>query len=234
MGIPSQKPDPGRRKRIPKWDYFSIPNGKTTLGFLAAHPTGAYGHQVPHFKPCRHRMSLRTLKCALCEAHGEPIWRGFTPYYDQQYTRRFVVIPQELEESVCEISPKEQIELSRASSMRAPVVVKAKLWRTTPLPPSADRDAPFDMMDFLVGILWKDPVLIRFHQGLPVTDSDTAVTPHVVEESPTGNAVLDAMEREGPCRVTLGGRFLNGPDPLKGIGTLPDGSPGRNGKHKPK
>jgi hypothetical protein len=161
--IRSQKPTPEKGcAKVWKWDYEAPENGKSTVGFLAGPPCGCWVHFTFGSKPCRRKMTKSKLVCPFCEDKWEPVWRGYVPYYDREYVRRFVVITEDYYESVNEIELHAQIRLSRDKDTHAPVVIRPDTWRTQPLPTKADRAEPVDLMPFLCRVLWKDAELTEY------------------------------------------------------------------------
>jgi hypothetical protein len=199
MAIASQEPNPGRKRGVQRWTYLRLPNGQKTVGFLAGFPFGVYCHHHFHDLPCRAKASDGRLACKLCEALGEPIWRGFTPYYDAEYLPCFTIITDDYLESVRELGPFQMVEMSRAAAKKSPVVIRPKLWRTQPIPPSPGRVFPVNLADFLFGILWKDAELQRYHVSAALKASDKALSQPAVPPSvgmvPNPDAALDAATR---------------------------------------
>lgn len=171
---PKKNPLGGKETR---WSYQQVEKGKSVFGWLAGPPTGVYTHHAGATKPCRRLMTNGKLTCPYCESKYVPVWRGYTPFYDTEYTRRFVLISEDYEESVSEIPHLAMIALSRGKGPRDPVVIKPNMWRTTPLPDNSERAKPVDLRLFLLR-LWKDVELQQWSLGqtpaLPRTVAEIA------------------------------------------------------------
>lgn len=163
MSIRPQTPDPGKKSGIQRWDYLPIPNGTKTQGWIAGPPTGVFVHRDGTDKPCRSKLTDGTLICPYCTI-GKPVtWRGATPFYSPVYTRHWCWTTQDHKEYNDTLPHLAQIVLSRAKSKCAPVVIRAEVWRASPLPDSAERMRRMNLMDFLIGVLWDDADLQAFH-----------------------------------------------------------------------
>lgn len=150
--------------RSHRWVYLPLKNGATANGFLAGPVVGVWCHWMGRSRPCRRLMSDGALSCAMCADAQEPDWRGYVPFYSAEYVRMFTVITADYLESVREIPLHAQIKMARGRNKHDPVVIRPDLWRTTPLPPAADRDAAADLVPFLLK-MWKDAELIEWHLG---------------------------------------------------------------------
>lgn len=141
--------------------YQPIANKASVVGFMAGKPVGVFTHYAGATKPCKRLVTGSQLVCPFCEAKHTPVWRGYVPFYDQEYTRRFVLIPEDYYESVCEIPHLAQIRLSRGKGSREPIVIAPHNWRITPIPAIPERAAEVDLIPFLPRI-WKDDELIAW------------------------------------------------------------------------
>lgn len=147
-----------RKKSVKRWEYHEVPNGSSVCGWLAGKVFWCLCHHVGHSKPCKRYLTKSELVCGFCEAGMEQVWRGYTPFYDRDYKRRFVLLPEDQEEQADEIRHLMQVRISRGKSMRDALVMRAENWRTTPLPESSERAFPIDIAPFLLQ-LWKDEEL---------------------------------------------------------------------------
>lgn len=160
--LQSQEPDPrGQTGSVTRWQYTPIRCGTSCNGYLAGHPWGTWVHWIGQSKPCKNKITGGALACNYCAANERAVWRGYTPWYDREYTRRLVLITEDYLEAVREIGPHAQIEIARGKNVRDPVVVREKLWGTKPLPPASDRAWPADL-SALVLRLWRDAELIAW------------------------------------------------------------------------
>ncbi len=158
---------PGKKTApIKKWDYQPIPNGTSTVGFLAGPPIPCATHYVGATKPCKREMTESAYVCPYCESGKEIEWRAYVPFYSREYIELFVLINDDYLESVEEIPLHAQIRLSRAKPQKSPIVIRMENHSTRGLPPAAKRALPVDMMPFLVHTLWKDKDIIAYSNGV--------------------------------------------------------------------
>lgn len=229
----SRRPDPKKGNGARAiWSYQEVGNGCSTVGYLAGPTYGVYTHYVGHTRPCRREFTNSTLVCAHCESGEEPVWKGYVPYYDRDLIRRFVLISQEIEESVEAIPLHAQIRIARAKSSKAAVIVRQENWTVKNMPYSALRAAGVDIEGALL-LIWKDPELHAFVRK--VSPSDLI------------NAKLKPPSRDDAKQEELEFSLKNARDRLKQreqaeslIGEslenlLPlDAKPTKNGKHSTK
>lgn len=162
--VSSEKPeDTPRKKGVHKWDYHPVPNKANGRGWKAGDPFGAwvhYEHKKSHV--CAEKMSKKALPCAWCSRGIIPDWRGYVPWYDEQYTRRFSLITYPYYESVCEIPHLAHIVLRRGVKQTEPVVITAEAWTPKPIPYSSVRAEVVCLGQFLVHVLWGNEALTKW------------------------------------------------------------------------
>jgi len=135
--IKSRNPEDRPEKKIKKakWDHNRVPAGSQWRGWIAGEPFGVWVH---YFKsgsqPCLTEMTNHEVACPHCAGGLVPDWRGYTPYYDEQYTPWFVMITFEYYESVLEIPHLAPILIRRGKVATDPIIIEQKPWRTTPIP----------------------------------------------------------------------------------------------------
>lgn len=110
-------------------------------------------------------MTASALICHHCDQRIKSAWRGYVPYYDEEYTRRFVLIAPEYLEAVTEIEHLAPIVVTRGKSKIEPVVIRPKIWRTQPIPHSTERERPVDLALFCVRVLWCDDILAAWDKA---------------------------------------------------------------------
>jgi len=230
----SQEPDPAPRSEDRrKWDYVSVPNGGSIVGYLAGYPFGVHTHHVGHTKPCKRRMTHSALVCPFCEGGLAPVWRGYTPIYDREYLPRYVLITQDYLESVREIPVHAQVRISRAKPEKSPPIIRPELWTPKALPLGHGRDREPDLLPSLLRT-WKDDELKRWclsqTPALPQTETPKPTLverPEDVIGGDVGRKVLEKL-------LKLEGHNGRGDAEPKPIGELV-GPPHQNGKpRKPK
>lgn len=211
--------------------YQPIANGASVTGWKAGQPVGVYTHFSGGTKPCRRRMTGSALVCPFCEANQSPIWRGYVPYYDPEYVRRFVLISEDHLEACEEIGHLSQIRISRAKGSRQPVVMSACNWRVASIPPSKDREQPVDLMPFLLK-LWKDEELAKYASAqADITSIEHrdrhAVVPPAIEARRKSAAALPPEKR---FVVKTDDELVPLSELLPNLSAMKNG---KNGKHKP-
>lgn len=204
---------PGKNRQkdyIRKWTYNPVPCGSQHKGFLAGKPFGVYVHFVNRLSvPCRQEMSDGGVFCKHCEAGLVPDWRGYTPYYDEQYTPNFVLVTYPYYESVCEIEHLACVVVKRGRMKTDPVVITNSAWRTTPIPFSKERVEPVDLADFLLRVLWKDEPLMEWVQKqkykAPVAPEPVTMTDMVKDHGLANMQRLMDRERQEKDAVVHAG-----------------------------
>lgn len=180
----SRKPgSPGQGKHVRRWTYNPVVGGSQWRGFLAGEPFGVFVHYVNRqSKPCKQEMTDKALSCEHCAKGLVPDWRGYTPYYDDSYTERFVLITAPYYESVLEIEHLAQIVIRRGKLKTDAVVIKDEAWRTTPIPHKAERGAKVDLSDFLIHVIWKDDELMQWDKREKAKAREAESKPYVAPE----------------------------------------------------
>jgi len=231
MSIVSQEPDPGRTGGDQRWDYLSVKNGTTVAAFLAAHPFGVWCHHDYGSKPCRIRVTAGAIPCPRCNPDRPAVWRGYTAIWSREYRPMFVIVTEDYLEAVREIPIGSQVKIARGNKVYDPAVIRAELWRTEPLPPSAARERPIDLMPSLLK-LWEDADLTKWHtESRPAPVSVTPVSPPAdvpaaIAERMAGwvrpsDEAIDAKLDESIARLRHQGESLK------------RGRPSKNGTHPP-
>jgi len=149
------------KKGVAQWDYQEVPNKSSVVGWKAGDPFGVYTHYIGKTIPCKRELTKSKLCCPYCEAGEEPIWRGYTPFFDQDYCRKFVLIGEDIELAVTEITHHAQIRVSRGKGSREGVKIRADNWRLTPLPELLAKMPKVDLFWPLIRV-WKDPELTQW------------------------------------------------------------------------
>lgn len=227
-----KEPKKGRRGPIPRWRYCDIANGAQVVGWKAGAYVGVETHFHGGTKPCRHDMSDSALSCPMCAAGFPATWRGYCPFYDRDYQRRFVLISEDYREGYADIPLHAPIKLTRGKGSREPVVIRSEVWRTQPLPLTDGRDAEVDLTGFLLR-MWRD---VELEQWWYSRDMPLSLDP----AAPGVNRLDDIARRVDPptqSRDTRSGADILAAA-LGGIGDSDDDlppkpKPSRNGKpHK--
>ena len=227
----AQEPNPGRKGGYQKWDYLPVENGTTTAGFLAAYPYGVYCHHTGGSKPCLVSYTRGALACPRCNPDKPAEWRGFTAIWDREYVPRFVIVTGDYLEAIREIPIGSLIEVSRKKAKYSPCVIRQHNWRTLPLPPSAKRSEPVDIVPALLK-QWKMPELTLWYFAQPKEiRSVSPVTlpvdvPPVIQERMRPGTVPTAEAVDAKLDEVLGNLVHKGK-------RLARGKPSANGTHPP-
>jgi len=199
--FPHQNPEPARGKNLAgEWSYQKVDSGTSLTGFLAGQPTWIPCHWVGVSKPCRSILTCGHLPCLDCRPGKEVEWRGYLPFYDPSYLRKFILIPLNLRESVAEIALHAQIKMNRARAKKSAVIVTMSNWRVTPLPESKERSHAVDLRAFLL-VVWKDTELSEWSWN-HVSD----VTPPALTSASTPGA--DIVRVAGSRELEQGAALL--------------------------
>lgn len=228
--ITSVKPeDSPEENGFHRWTYTDVTAGSSHRGWIAGKVFGAYLHfLLKRSEPCRARMTGHALGCPHCESKIKAVWRGYVPYYDEEYTRRFVLVAPEYLESVNEIGHLEPIVITRGKAKTDPVVIKPKVWRISAptIPHNEQRAEPVDLARFCVRVLWKDDVLCAWdNEQRRKAAVDKPATP---KQSKSGDMLQGARKRASVARNP---EDWSTPlaDLLPGLANY--GKPSENGKH---
>lgn len=178
---PVEPTGPQKKAGLGKWDYLPVPNGTTAVGYLAGYPLCCKTHHNNGTKPCRKWMSAHVLQCPFCNDGHEPDDRAYVPIWSREYLGQFVVVPYAYVESIREISLHAQVKLTRAKNPKTPVVIREEVWSPRPLPLTAGRREPVDLMEVLVRRIWRDKELERYADSVTATvTATTAAKPSAV------------------------------------------------------
>jgi hypothetical protein len=160
----SRKPQtPGGGGGIPNWSYAPVKAGSQYRGWKAGPVCGVFIHQLTkRSEPCIGMMTELALACPHCADKHKWEWKGYVPFYDEEYTRRFCLISPAYYEAVEEIDHLAPIVINRGKKDTDPVVVKYNAWRSTPIPFSVERAKGVDLMNFIVRVLWCSRELMEY------------------------------------------------------------------------
>jgi len=164
--------NPSGKKQQPYWDCIQPEPRAKLRGWLAGPQHGTYEH-LSHkaCSPCVEMITEGKLQCELCRRGLAPTWRGYVPWYDEDYLRRITVISEGYYEAVAELCHLDQIAISRGPNKTDTVRIRREDWRLSPLPASEERSKPVEIENYLVDVLWNVPALSAWHHGLPQVTS---------------------------------------------------------------
>jgi hypothetical protein len=180
----SQKPGtPGTKTGVRRWTYNAIPNGTKHKGFKAGDPFGVYVHYINRKSlPCKERITKGELVCPFCDGKYVPEWRGYTPFWSQEYAPFFCLITEEYYEATCEIEHLAPVTISRGPLNTDPAIMRYDAWRATPIPHNAMRAKPVDLSTFLIDVIWKDEELCRWDRLDRIKAKEAEPKPYVAPE----------------------------------------------------
>lgn len=155
----SRKPAPeSGANPVRRWTYAPVPNKTSTTGWKAGDVFGVETHFSGGSKACRRIMTDSALICPFCESGKKPEFRGYVPFFDADYARRFVLVNRDYFDLADSIERLAMIRASRDKASKAPIIVRQDNWRTTPLPPSFANESPAELLPSLLDA-WEDDEL---------------------------------------------------------------------------
>jgi hypothetical protein len=148
---------PGEKKKIHA-THFKVPNGGMECGYKAGDMHGVNGHRTHAHQPCLKLYTNGEMECPYCNAGLEPMWRGYVPVWDRDWTLRYALIGEEIFESVDIIPRGAQVVLTRAKNPISPLVIRQETKLVRSLPDKEPWTQPVCMEDICL-LLWKLPAL---------------------------------------------------------------------------
>jgi hypothetical protein len=145
-------------------------------------------------------MTETELQCPYCAAGLIPEWRGYVPLWDRDWVLRYVLIGEELFESVDIIPHRAQVKITRAKNPISPLVVRQETMLTRPLPDDEKFRVAVDMLAICL-TLWKCDALTQWFRRNPPKKAElpkgTAVRPNGQPFSP----YMQAAAKKVGCEV---------------------------------
>lgn len=190
--------------RTPHTRYLQVANGATELGYKAGEVFGVNGHHVGTHKPCVHDLTEGKQQCAYCGSGFPLVFRGYLPVWDRDFTLRYVLICEDILESVDAIPFREQITMSRAKNKISPLIVRHERRLTRDLPVKEDWQKPIDMGPICC-VLWKTPELYPFcvastptptQKTVAVTDKGKPFSPMMQQAAKKNGAAVKPLDEE--------------------------------------
>src|SRR5262245_26285969 len=153
------RPEKGSlEKRTVHATYLKVPNGGMECGYKAGEMHGVVGHRTHAHQPCVRDITKGKLECPYCAAGLQPVWRGYVPLWDRDWTLRYVLIGKEYFETVDVIPHRSQLVLTRAKNPISPIVIRQELKLVRNLPDKEPWSSPVDMEEICL-TLWKNAEL---------------------------------------------------------------------------
>jgi hypothetical protein len=226
-----QKPDPRRKKTsTPSASYWRVPNGGKEIGYLAGQVYGCYGHRVNHHKPCLIELTGGEVACPWCGVMDVE-WRGYVPVWDQDWTLKYCLIPEDYLESVDMIPHRARIVGTRAPAKMSPIVIRtAELPSLRPLPDRVPYTVEIDMYA-IARKLWKIPALDAWYARTQVVDNGRSVGAPPLDPSDFSVMNKAAVNRVNEMEET---RLRNEQAARDHAAGKPLNHTNGNGKHKAK
>lgn len=161
---------------------LAVANGQTERGWKAGALHGVNGHRTFAHQPCIDDYTDGALKCPYCATGQEVVWRGYVPVWDRDWCLRYAIVGKDVEESVDCIQRGEPVSVSRAKSMRSPLIVRPEQNTFRALPDKAPYNAEVCMEDICL-LLWKLPVLALWvRTSRSKSDKPLSLTPTAKKE----------------------------------------------------
>lgn len=173
-----RRPDPKRRKTTHVHaSYLKCGNGESHPGWKAGEVFGCYGHRTAAQQPCVSDLTNDELPCPFCTSGLEPMWRGYVPIWDRDWTLRYVLIGEDVFDSVDSIPHRGRLTVCRHKNPISPLVVRPeeKPVLLRELPERAPWTTPIDMLAVCL-TLWKHAALTAW------VEADRAKRPSDVEK----------------------------------------------------
>lgn len=191
-----RKPDPRRRKTAHVHaSYLKCSNGESHPGWKAGEVFGCYGHRTAAQQPCLSDLTDDAMPCPFCTSGLAPVWRGYVPLWDRDWTLRYVLIGEDVFESVDSIPFRGRLTVCRAKNPISPLVVRPeeKPVLLRELPERAPWVTPIDMLSVCL-TLWKHPGLTAW------VEANRAQKPAEVEKPKRSDKKPFSPMMEAPAR----------------------------------
>lgn len=157
-----KRPDPRRRKTShPHASYLAVKPGEKRGAFLAGELYGCYGHRTHAQQPCVNDITTGELQCPYCASGLIPEWRGYVPLWDVDFQLRYVLIGEEIFDSVDLIKHRAKVVVMRAKNPISPLIVREETLLTRELPNKAPYSEPIAMLKVCL-TLWKNDALTKW------------------------------------------------------------------------
>lgn len=205
MGFGKQKPP--ERTGIEPWTHYKLEPGDKVEGWLGGDWIGLDTHHTGRTKPCRKGVTDGALKCSLCSAKLEKLWRAYVPFVDRNFDKWHVVVGRGAWKGLELILPGDAVVITKTKLHGNPIMVR-KCNKRSPLTLEVNRFKPIDIIPWL-GNLWKDFELADWmmkHKAAPADGSPVLVSD-------------DKLEVRVSAR---GARAPRGGDGARGSGSLGD------------
>lgn len=156
------RPQKGAHEKTKKHaTYLRVPNGCSECCYKAGETHGVVGHRTHAHQPCLKDITHGKLECTYCSAGLQPVWRGYVPLWDRDWTLRYSLIGEEYFETVEVIPVRSQVVVSRAKNPISPLVIRQEVKLVRELPDKEPWNKPIDMEELCL-CLWKIPQLTEW------------------------------------------------------------------------
>lgn len=158
-----QKPDPRRRgTKHAHATHLQCKGGEKHSAWKAGGVHGVYGHRTFAHQPCVQLVTGGKLQCPYCAAGVKLEWRGYVPLWDVDWVLRYVLIGEDIFESVEETAFRAPVVVQRHKNPISPLVVRpfASLERELPNRPPWDKEV--DMLSICL-TLWEHDDLSNWY-----------------------------------------------------------------------
>lgn len=140
-----------------RWHYVKIKPGEALYGYVAGKMVGVWVHWLGGSKPCRAKMTQRTLPCPHCTEEGPRLrWLGYLPLWDRSGRRVVVAISNTVGPAVELLVYAQPVRLARTNGARDPLRIETpEPHMDMRLAERLFRDGPHDLTPWLLH-LWAD------------------------------------------------------------------------------
>lgn len=175
-----------------RWHYVKIKPGEAVYGYVAGKMVGVWVHWLGGSKPCRSKMTNKTLPCPHCVDDGPRLrWLGYLPLWDRSGRRVVVVVSNQVGPAVELLVYAQPVRLARTSGARDPLRVETpEPHMDMRLAERLFRDGPHDLTPWLIH-LWQDRELASW---LKARSGATGTGEHNAG-SPTPGVTLEMQKR---------------------------------------
>jgi len=150
-----------RKNQHPHAEYMQCKPGQKDAGYKAGEIYGCYGHRTYAHQPCAFKLTEGEVQCQFCTAGMEAVFRAYVPLWDRDWALRYVLVGENVFESVDEIPHRAQVLVCRAKNPISPLVVREEKVLHRELPNRSPWSDEVDMLAVCL-TLWKDAALTKW------------------------------------------------------------------------
>jgi hypothetical protein len=178
--------------------YLTVKNGEKHTCTKAGEIFGCPGHRTYAHQPCPFALTDGALQCAFCAAGVETVFRAYVPMWDLDWALRYVLIGEDIFDSVDAIPFRSPVHCLRAKNPIAPLIVRQVVSQEREPPDREPWNKPVNMLAVCL-TLWKDgPLMKWFEKECQETNSDNGLSLLKSDGQPFGAMTAAAARRFAP------------------------------------